>query len=278
MDWFLTDPSYIVFLLIDLIAIFSLVAAMRWLSRFLVKPVTQHSDASNIETAAAVMGLMIALTGVTTGRFSLGIFQEWALITGYGILALILLRLGALIQDKLVLPAMDLNHAAQQGNLAAALVTAAHLIGTAIVIRAAMQWTNQDANLGLIALFFGFIISQLLLALETRLRIAWTSGDIIKAINKKTNPVAIKAAAQHIGAALAISGSAHFASSIEYQLELAALAWLFSSVVFLLLYLALAELCVRFILPKGEVYEGGRPILEGAIYLGWGFLLPALAG
>ena len=278
MEWLLADPSYVIFLTVDLVAIFSLVAAMRWLSRFLVKPVTQHSEASNIETAAAVVALMIALTGVTTGRFSLSVLQEWGLITGYGIFALCLLRLGAWIQDKLVLPAMNLNHAAQQGNSAAALITAAHLIGTAIVIRSAMQWTNQDANLGMAALLFGFIISQFLLALETRLRIAWTSGDIIKAVDERASPAAMKAAAQHIGAALAISGSAHFASSIEYQLELAVLAWLFSSVIFLLIYLALSELCVRFILPKGEVYEGGRPILEGAIYIGWGFLLPALAG
>jgi uncharacterized membrane protein YjfL (UPF0719 family) len=278
MEWLLADPSYVIFLAVDLVAIFCLVAAMRWLSRFLVKPVTKHSDASNIETAAAVVALMIALTGVTTGRFSLSIIQEWSLITGYGLFALGLLRLGAWIQDKLVLPAMNLNHAAQQGNSAAALMTGAHLIGTAIVIRSAMQWTNQDANLGIIALSFGFIISQFLLSLETRLRIAWSSGELISAIDKKANPAAIKAAAQHIGAALAISGSAHFASSIEYQLELAVLAWLVSSVIFLLIYLALSELCIRFILPKGEVYEGGRPILEGAIYVGWGFLLPALAG
>ena len=228
--------------------------------------------------SAAVIALMIALTGVTTGQFSLSIFQEWSLITGYGIFALCLLRLGAWVQDKLVLPAMNLNHAAQQGNTAAALITGAHLIGTAIVIRSAMQWTNQDANLGIMALLFGFIISQCLLSLETRLRIAWGSNDLINAVDKKSNPTAIKAAAQHIGAALAISGSAHFASSIEYQLELAVLAWLVSSVLFLLIYLALSELCIRIILPKGEIYEGGRPILEGAIFVGWGFLLPALAG
>lgn len=278
MEWLLADPSYVIFLAVDLVAIFTLVAAMRWLSRFLVKPVTQHSEASNVETAAAVIALMIALTGVTTGRFSLSIFQEWSLITGYGVFALCLLRLGAWIQDKLVLPAMNLNHAAQQGNTAAALITGAHLIGTAIVIRSAMQWTNQDANLGIIALLFGFIISQCLLSLETRLRIAWGSNNLIDAVDKKANPAAIKAAAQHIGAALAISGSAHFASSIEYQLELAVLAWLVSSVIFLLIYLVLSELCIRIILPKGEIYEGGRPILEGAIFVGWGFLLPALAG
>ena len=278
MEWLLADPSYVIFLTVDLVAIFCLVAAMRWLSRFLVKPVTRHSDASNIETAAAVIALMIALTGVTTGRFSLSIFQEWSLITGYGLLALCLLRLGAWLQDKIVLPAMNLNHAAQQGNSAAALITGAHLLGTAIVIRSAMQWTNQDANLGVIALIFGFIISQCLLSLETRLRIALGSNNLAEVIDKKANPAAIKAAAQHIGAALAISGSAHFASSIEYQLELAVLAWLVSSIVFLLIYLALSELCIRIILPKGEIYEGGRPILEGAIFVGWGFLLPALAG
>ncbi len=277
MEWLSADPSYLGFLITDLVAIFCLVAAMRWLSRFLVKPVTQHSEASNIETAAAVIALMLALTGVASGSFSLTLMDEWWLVISYGLLAMVLLRLGVWLQDKIVLPTLDLNHATQQGNVATAYITGAHLIGTAIVIRSAMQWTSQDADLGLVALLLGFIISQFLLALETRLRMSWAS-NLVSSIHKKASPMAIKAGAQHIGAALAISGSAHFASAIEYQLELAVLAWLFSSIIFLLAYLALAELCVRIILPKGEMYEGGRPALEGAIYLGWGFILPALAG
>jgi uncharacterized membrane protein YjfL (UPF0719 family) len=276
MQWLSADPTYIGFLVVDLVAIFCLVAGMRWISRFLVKPVTRHSEASNIETAAAVIALMLALTGVTAGSFSLTLSDEWWLVITYGLLAMVLLRLGAWFQDKMILPALSLNNATTQGNIAAAFITGAHLIGTAIVIRSAMQWTSQDANLGLVALLLGFIISQFLLALETRLRITWASG-LISAIDKKSTPLAFKAGTQHIGAALAISGGAHFASAIEYQLELAVLAWLFSSLVFLLAYLGLAALCVRFILPKGEAYEGGRPALEGAIYLGWGFILPALA-
>lgn len=276
MEWIAADPSYLGFLLVDLLAIFVLVATMRWLSRFLVKPVTKHSEASNIETAAAVMALMITLTGVASGAFSISLMDEWLLVSGYGLLAMLLLRLGAWVQDKIVLPALDLSYATQQGNIAAAFLTGAHLVGTAIVIRSAMQWTSQDANLGLIALLFGFVIAQCLLALETRLRLLWTGGRILKAINNNNRAPVIKAAAQHIGAAMAISGSAHFASAIEYQLELAVVAWLLSSVAFLIAYLALSELCVRIILPKGEAYEGGRPALEGAIFLGWGFILPAL--
>lgn len=276
MEWIAADPSYLGFLLVDLLAIFVLVATMRWLSRFLVKPVTKHSEASNIETAAAVMALMITLTGVASGAFSISLMDEWLLVSGYGLLAMLLLRLGAWVQDKIVLPALDLSYATQHGNIAAAFLTGAHLVGTAIVIRSAMQWTSQDANLGLIALLFSFVIAQCLLALETRLRLLWTGGRMLKAIDNNNRAPVIKAAAQHIGAAMAISGSAHFASAIEYQLELAVVAWLLSSIAFLIAYLALSELCVRIILPKGEAYEGGRPALEGAIFLGWGFILPAL--
>lgn len=276
MEWIAADPSYLGFLLVDLLAIFVLVATMRWLSRFLVKPVTKHSEASNIETAAAVIALMITLTGVASGAFSISLISEWLLVSGYGLLAMLLLRLGAWVQDKIVLPALDLSYATQQGNIAAAFLTGAHLVGTAIVIRSAMQWASQDANLGLIALLFGFLIAQCLLALETRLRLLWTGARMLKAIHNNNRASVIKAAAQHIGAAMAISGSAHFASAIEYQLGLAVVAWLLSSIAFLIAYLALSELCVRIILPKREAYEGGRPALEGAIFLGWGFILPAL--
>ena len=277
MELLSADPSYAGFLIVDLIAIFGVVAAMRWLSRYMVKPINLKSEASNIETAAAVIALMVALTGVTSGSFSLTLLDEWLLVTGYGLLAIALLRLGAWMQDKVVLPALNLNYATQQGNTSAALITGAHLIGTAIVIQSSMKWASQDANLGLIALLFGFLIAQFLLALETRLRLLWTGGGLLSAIEKKQNAVVLKAVFQHIGAAMAISGSAHFASAMEYQLELAVVAWLFSSIVFLLAYLALAELCVRFILPKDNAVEGGRAALEGAIYLGWGFILPALA-
>ena len=277
MDWLISNPSYTAFLFVDLIAIVTLVAAMRWVTRFMVKPVSQHSEASNIETGAAVVALMVALTGVTSGSFSLTLYEEWFLVTSYGILAILLLRLGVWIQDHVVIASLNLSSATKHGNTSAAIVTGSHLIGTAIVIQSSMKWASQDANLGLIALLFGFVISQCLLALETKLRLIWTGGGLLVAINKKQLPVVLKAAFQHIGAALAISGSAPFASAIEYQLQLAVVAWLFSSVVFLLAYLALSELCVRFVLPKGGAFEGGRPALEGAIYLGWGFILPALA-
>jgi uncharacterized membrane protein YjfL (UPF0719 family) len=277
MTWLVSDPSYAMFLLVDFVAIFTLVAAMRWLSRIIVKPVAQHSEASNIENACAVIALMLALTGVTSGAFSLTLFDEWMLVTVYGLLAIVLLRLGAFIQDKVVLPSLNLSNATQHGNITAAYITGAHLIGTAIVIRASMEWSSQDSNLGLKELLFGFVISQCLLALETRLRLIWTSGGLLKSINESNRASIIKAALQHIGAALAISSSAHFASDLDAQWQLAIVAWLVSSIVFLLAYLALAELCVRIILPKNEAYEGGRAVLEGAIYLGWGFILPALA-
>ncbi len=277
MNWLVSDPSYALFLVVDLIAIFTLVAAMRWLSRFLVKPAPQHSEASNIENASAVIALMLALTGVTSGEFSLTLWDEWFLVTVYGLLAIGLLRLGAWIQDKVVLPTLDLSVATQHGNITAAYITGAHLIGTAIVIRASMEWSTQDANLGVYALLLGFVLSQCLLALETRLRLIWTSGGLLKSIRESNRASIVKAALQHLGAALAISGSAHFASDLDTQWQLAVIAWLVSSVVFLLAYMALAELCVRIILPKDEAYEGGRAVLEGAIYLGWGFILPALA-
>jgi len=277
MSWLLNDSSYILFLLVDLFAVFTLVGAMRLLSRVIVAPVDKHSEATNIETAFAVIALMLALTGITSGEFSLTLFDEWLVVTIYGLLAIALLRFGGIIQDKLVLPSLNLSSATQHGNITAAYITGGHLIGTAIVIRAAMEWSSSNNNLGFFALFFGFVISQLLLAVEMRLRLIWTSGTLLKSIKESNRSAILKATMQHIGAALAISTSTHFASNLDAQWQLALIAWFLSSVVFLILYLGLSELCVRLILPKNEAYEGGRGVLEGAIYLGWGFILPALA-
>ena len=152
MDWLISNPSYTAFLFVDLIAIVTLVAAMRWVTRFMVKPVSQHSEASNVETGAAVVALMVALTGVTSGSFSLTLYEEWFLVTSYGILAILLLRLGVWIQDHVVIASLNLSSATKHGNTSAAIVTGSHLIGTAIVIQSSMKWASQDANLGLIAL------------------------------------------------------------------------------------------------------------------------------
>ncbi|EAT13418.1 DUF350 domain-containing protein [Bermanella marisrubri] len=277
MEWTLTDPSYLMFVVTDLVVIFALVAAMRWLNRFWVSPVNKHPEASNIETGAAVIALMLALTGVTSGEFSLTVWQEAQVVLTYGAIAIVMLMCGAWLQDKLVLPALNLTKATKMGNVEAAFITGAHLIGTAIVIKSALSWVSQDEQLGLLALFIAFVISQFILTLETRLRMLWTSGGLIKAIAEKKRPPVIKAAAQHMGAAMAISGSAQFAMAMQYELGLSIVAWVVSSILFLIAYIALAGLCVKIILPKMEEYEGGRPALEGAIYLGWGFLLPALA-
>lgn len=277
MEWTIPNPSYLLFVIVDLVAIFALVAAMRWLNRVWINPDNKHPEATNIETAAAVIALMLALTGVTSGEFSLSLFEEFYLVVLYGAIAIALLMAGAWMQDKLVLPALNLTKETREGNIEAAFITGAHLIGTAIVIRSALNWVTQDESLGLLALFIAFAISQFILTIETRLRILWTSGNLIKAIENKTRPLVIKAASQHMGAAMAISGSAHFAMVMQYELGLSVLAWLISSIVFLIAYLGLSELCVRIVLPKDEEYEGGRPALEAAIYLGWGFLLPALA-
>ncbi len=276
-NMFSADPTYLAFLLVDLFAIFILVAAMRWVSRLIVKPTSVRSDATNVETAAAVLALIVALTGVTSGAFSVSLLDEWLLVISYGLLAMLLLQIGAWTQDKVILPSFNLKAAIQEGNVCAAILLGAHLLGTAIVIRSAMQWASQDANLGLIAMFFGFAISQCLLALETRLKVLWGKGHLLEAVKNMEMPYVIKAAAQHMGAALAISGSAHFAASMEFQFELAVLAWLVSSVVFLLAYMALSDLCTRIVLPKKGAFETGRPVLEGAVYFGWGLILPALA-
>jgi len=277
MDWITLNYSYFSFLLIDLVAILLLVAAMRWLSRLMVRPVKEHEEASNIDSGAAILAIMIALTGVASGSFSLSLLNEWGVVTAYGLLAIVLLRAGAWLQDKLVLPSVSLSSETEQGNDAAAFIAGSHMIGTAIVIQSSMKWVSQDGNLGLIALLFGFVISQLLLALETRLRMLWTSNGITAAAKAHKNLVAMKYSLQHVGAALAISASSHFASAMQYELHLAVIAWLLSSIVFLTVFLILSELSLRIVLPRAGEREEGRPLLEGAIYLGWGFILPALA-
>lgn len=279
------NSAYFQFILIDLLAILALVLTMRWLNRTWLHNKTARSGGINIDSAASMLALAIALSGVTAGEFSITLWSEWLLVTGYGIFAILFLRLGAIFLDKWVLPTLKLNAELEGGNTSAAYLMGAHLIGTAIILRAAMEWVASDVNLdfqnmslSIIALFCGFMISQLLLAFESRVRLNMGQERILGAVSSGNQGQTLRACAQHIGAALAITGGAHFAAALEFELALAALAWLLSSILFLLAFMALTSLSVRIIVAAGdEQDEAGRPLIESAIYLGWGLILPALA-
>ncbi|MCP5325672.1 MAG: DUF350 domain-containing protein [Oceanospirillaceae bacterium] len=278
------NPAYFQFILIDLLAVLTLVLTMRWLNRTWLHNKTARSGGINIDSAASMLALAIALSGVTAGEFSLTLWSEWVLVTSYGIFAILFLRLGAIFLDKWVLPTLKLNDELEGGNTSAAYLMGAHLIGTAIILRAAMEWVAADVNLNFqdmalsfLALFCGFVISQILLAFEARIRLSMGQERIVSAITNGDQGQTLRACAQHIGAALAITGGAHFAASLEFELTLSALAWLLSSVLFLLAYMGLTSLSARIIIAAGDEQADARPLIESAIYLGWGLILPALA-
>ncbi len=170
------QPNIFVILAIDLVIAVLLLCAMRFASGVWAGVSTtdelaeKDNFAFGISLAGSLFALAIVLTGAITGEAGTTYQQEIIGMSIYGVVGLILIKLGRIIHDKFALSGLDKSHQIEQGNVSVAIIDAAAVIATALIIRAILLWANDlDLNTG-IAIVSGFIIAQTLLVLVTRLR------------------------------------------------------------------------------------------------------------
>jgi len=171
-----SEPNLLGILAIDLVIAIILLYAMRFISGIWAGVNTTEELASKdnfafgISLAGSLLALAIVLTGAITGEPGTSFAQEAIGMTIYGVVGLILIKLGRIAHDKIALPGLDKVEQIKEGNVSVAIIDAAALIATALIIRATLLWA-YDFNLNtLIAILSGFVISQSLLVLMTRLR------------------------------------------------------------------------------------------------------------
>lgn len=164
------------FLMIDLTIAIILLCAMRFISGLWVGVNTTHELASKdnfafgISLSGSLLALAIVLTGSITGELAASFVDEAIGMSIYGVLGLVLIKIGRIVHDKWALPGLDKPAEIEKGNMSVAIVDAAALIATALIIRAILVWAHGLTINTLIAIFSGFVISQGLLVIITRLR------------------------------------------------------------------------------------------------------------
>jgi len=170
------QPNLLVILAIDLTIAIILLSAMRFISGLWAGVNTTDELASKdnfafgISMAGSLLALAIVLTGAITGESANSYVEEAIGMTIYGVVGLVLIKVGRIAHDKLALPALDKTHQIKEGNVSVAIIDAAALIATALIIRATLLWAS-DLNINtLIAVITGFVISQSFLIIVTRLR------------------------------------------------------------------------------------------------------------
>lgn len=164
-----------VYLLIDMAVAIALLGGIRFTMGFIgnvdTKDELSKKDnfAYGISMAGAVAAMGIALSGAITGELAGSYTIELFGMFAYGISGLILIKAGRFIHDKFALPDFKKHELILDRNISVALVDAASVIATAIVVRASLIWVEGlDINT-FIAIASAWIVSQVMLVLITRI-------------------------------------------------------------------------------------------------------------
>ena len=281
-------------LLIDLIIAVMMIAGLRFIAGWVGKVSSTEELASRdnyafgIVIAGGTLALAVMLTGAVSGEPGATLLAEIVSVVAYGILGVILIVVGRLVQDKLVLPGVDIKAEIAAGNLSTALVNVANTLALGLVLRAVMLWVESDTWDGLVIVLVTFVITQLLLAIVTKYRLLVYSrrhagASLQEAFAAGNVALAIRFMGHILGVALALTAASGVVAYDRSNLLLAVGLWAGVTILFSLL-VSLLSVVARSVILWGvnvveEVDEQGNigvAAIEAAVYISIGLFFQAL--
>ncbi|MBA6263015.1 MAG: DUF350 domain-containing protein [Colwellia sp.] len=253
------NQDLLIYLVIDISIAIVLLGAMRFISGLSAKVnstqelAQKDNFAFGISVAGSVAALGIVLTGAISGENAPSYWMEFVGMLAYGTLGLILIKIGRVIHDKLSLQHINKTEEILKQNLTIGIVDAAGAIATAIIIRAVLLWVHGLDVDTFIAIIAGFIISQAILLLVTRLKERQyaknNQGDCLQeAFSQGQTAIAIRYAGQLISTALAVTAASHFLTYSPDTLFTNLVSWFVFAIVMTLLVAALTAIAKRIVL------------------------------
>jgi len=193
------------------------------------------------------------LTGAISGENASSYMMEFVGMLAYGTLGLILIKIGRVIHDKLSLQHINKTDEILKQNITIGIVDAAGAIATAIIIRAVLLWVHGLDVDTFIAIIAGFVISQAILLLVTRLKERQyaknNQGDCLQeAFSQGQIAIAIRYAGQLISTALAVTAASHFLTYSPETLLNNLVSWFVFAIVMALLVAILTTVAKRIVL------------------------------
>lgn len=248
-----------IYLAIDITIAILLLGAMKFISGLSaqVNATDELSKEDNfafgISVAGSVAALGIVLTGAITGENAPSYQMEIIGMLTYGILGLILIKIGRVLHDRLALNQIDKTEQIKARNVTIGLVDAAGAIATAIIIRAVLLWVHGIDLNTFIAIVAGFIVSQAMLILVTRLKEKQyakhnQNGSLQVAFANGQVALAIRYTGQVISTALAVTAASHFLEYNPETLAFSLVAWLVFSIVMTILVAVLTTIAKSIVL------------------------------
>ncbi len=281
------DFAIIFVVLLSIRALFGLISGVNATSELAGK----DNFAFGIALTGATAGVAIMLSGVATGGLARGFGEEAALMVVFALVGLVLMWLTRLIFDRVSLPGVSVKEEIDRGNTAIAIVDAGNIVATAIMIRAVIISADDSITAGLIAVFIGYIASQIILTLtafyRVRLFASRNSGaQFQEAIRDGNIALALRFAGFQAAVAFAVTA----ASDLNLYDTLAnpvlkGVAWGVVSLILSVALVILSAIAERFVLGGIDVSEEvdkqrnvGVGMVEVAVYISIGLLLNGLLG
>ncbi|MDP2562248.1 DUF350 domain-containing protein [Psychrobium sp. 1_MG-2023] len=260
------QPHLLGILAIDIVIAIVLLLAMRFISGLWAGVDTTNELAQKdnfafgISLAGSLLALAIVMTGAISGESGVTFAQEAIGMTIYGTIGLLLIKIGRIAHDKWALPGIDKAVHIEQGNIGVAIIDAAAVIATALIIRATLLWAHDlDLNT-FIAIITGFIISQGLLVLMTRLRErAYKKANqgalFQEAIAAGQTALAIRHAGFLIATGFTLTGASNFLEYHPNAYVENALGWVLFGVAMMSLLYVLVPIVKRLVLSRINLTE-----------------------
>ncbi|WP_068544643.1 DUF350 domain-containing protein [Thalassotalea crassostreae] len=253
------SQDIMVILAIDVVIAILLLSAMRVINGLTAKVNTteelakEDNFAFGISVAGSISALGIVMTGAITGEAANSYELEAIGMFSYGLFGLILIKIGRLVHDKLALNQLDKIKQIRERNVAVALVDAASVIATAIVIRAVLIWVEGLNLYTFIAITSGFIVSQVILILITRIRETHYARNNQKdsmqeAFCHGNVALALRYSGQIVSTALAVTAASYFLIYTPETIVENLVGWLVFGLVMTVVVSLLTAIAKRIIL------------------------------
>jgi uncharacterized membrane protein YjfL (UPF0719 family) len=284
-------------LLIDMMVIIVLFVSLKyikgWVSNLHANDEITEKDnfAFGLSFAAGLAGLAVVLTGITNGAFADSLLAEATQMAGYGIVGIILIKIGHFFQDKVALQKVDLHDEIIKGNITAALIDFGHVISVAVVIRSALIWVLTEGWQGLPIVVIAFIIGNVGILLISQYRVQLfkrtnRSGDCLQqAILDNNIAVGIRYAGFLIGSALALTAATGIAPYVADDIASSLIYWSISALGSLVAFILLHLVMIKIILAGKDISDEvnrqkniGVATISAAISFAIGITMATLLG
>jgi len=253
------NVDLVTYLAIDITIAILLLGAMKFVSGLSAKVNAtdelskEDNFAFGISVAGSIAALGIVLTGAITGENAESYQMEVLGMLSYGLLGLILIKVGRFIHDRLALNKINKTEQIKAQNITVGLVDAAGAIATAIIIRAVLLWVHGLDISTFVAIIAGFVVSQTMLVLVTRIKEKQYASNndgacLQEAFADGQQALAIRYTGQVISTALAVTAASHFFIYSPEELVNNLIGWLIFSIVMTLLVAILTSIAKRIVL------------------------------